>query len=131
MRSRPSPGTTESGHSPLVGITHIRYPQVMGRTSSEHGTLELIARDVRPDARRRVTLGKALEGLDADAAFAIYRDELGRIILDPQVSIPAREVWLFRNAKALAMVRRGIQDAADGKTVTYRDVAALADDVES
>ena len=131
MRSRPSPGTTESGHGPLVGITHIRYPQVMGKTSTEHGTLELIARDVRPDARRRVTLGKALEGLDADAAFAIYRDELGRIILDPQVSIPAREVWLFRNAKALAMVRRGLQDAADGKTVTYRDVAALADDVES
>ena len=103
----------------------------MGRTTAEHSTLELIARDVRPDARRRVTLGKALEGLDADAAFAVYRDELGRIILDPQVSIPAREAWLYRNPKALAMVRRGLQDEAEGKTVTYRDVAALADDVES
>lgn len=131
MRSRPFPRTSESGHDPLAGIAHIRYPRSMGKTSTVHGTLELIARDVRPDARRRVTLGKALEGLDADAAFAVYRDKLGRIILDPQVSIPAREVWLFRNAKALAMVRRGLQDAADGKTVTYRDVAALADDVES
>jgi hypothetical protein len=103
----------------------------MRKATSENGTLEFIARDVRPDARRRVTLGKALDGLDPDAAFAIYRDELGRIILDPQVSIPAREVWLFRNAKALALVRRGLQDAATGKTVTYRDVAALVDDVES
>jgi hypothetical protein len=48
---------------------------------------------------------------------------------DSHVSIPVREMWLFRNGKALALVRRGLQDAADGKTVTYRDVAALADDV--
>ena len=103
----------------------------MRKTSSEHGTLQLIARDVRPDGRHRVTLGKALDGIDPDAAFAVYRDELGRIILDPQVSIPAREAWLFRNPKAIQVVRRGLQDAADGKTVAYRDVAALADDVES
>ena len=131
MRSKHSPGIPVSGHFPFVGNAHIDYASGMGKATTKHGTLELIARDVRPDARRRVTLGKALEGLDADAAFAVYRDELGRIILDPQVSIPAREAWLFRNPKALAMVRRGLQDAADGKTVTYRDVAALADDVES
>lgn len=103
----------------------------MRKTSAERDTLQLIARDVRPDGRRRVTLGKALEGLDPDAAFVVYRDELGRIILDPQVSVPAREAWLYRNTKALAMVRRGLQDAAEGKTVAYRSVAALVDDVES
>jgi hypothetical protein len=61
----------------------------------------------------------------------LTNEELGRIILDLQVSIPAREAWLFRNTKALFLVRRGLQDAADGKTVTYRDVSALADHVES
>jgi hypothetical protein len=30
-----------------------------------------------------VTLGKALDGIGSDAAFAVYRDELGRIILHP------------------------------------------------
>ena len=48
---------------------------------------------------------------------------------DPRTPIPGREAWLFRNAKALSLVVRGLQDAADGKTVTYRDVAALAEDV--
>ena len=131
MRSRstmPDPGR---GHHLPVGNAHARNNGAVRKTPAESGTLKLIARDVRPDMRRRVTLGKALEGLDPDAAFAVYRDELGRIILDPQVSIPAREAWLFRNPKALAMVRRGLQDAADRKTVHYRDAAALADDVES
>ena len=103
----------------------------MRKTSSEHGTLQLIARDVRPDGRHRVTLGKALDGIDPDAAFAVYRDELGRIILDPQVSIPAREAWLFRNPKAIQVVRRGLQDAAEGNARSYRGMAALVDDVES
>ena len=103
----------------------------MRKAPAKHGTLLLIARDVRPDGRRRVTLGKALEGIDPDAAFEVCRDELGRIILDPLVSVPAREAWLCRKTKALAMVRRGLQDAAEGKTVAYRSITALADDVES
>ncbi len=122
---------TAGGHDPLAGNSLNRYPCGMRKTSAEHGTLQLIARDVRPDGRRRVTLGKALEGIDPDAAFEVYRDELGRIILDPQVSVPAREAWLYRNTKALALVRRGLQDAGEGRTVTYRSVAALVDDVES
>jgi hypothetical protein len=50
-------------------------------------------------------------------------------IVDYPASIQVREAWLLRNGKALALVRRGLQDATDGKTVTYRDVAALAEDV--
>lgn len=88
--------------------------------------VDLIASEVRADARRRVTLGKALDGLDPEATFTVYRDELGRIVLDPQLSIPAREAWLYRNAKSLAQVRRGLKDAADGRTFTYRDAAAMA-----
>ena len=34
---------------------------------------------------------------------------------DPQVMTAAREAWLFKNKKALASVRRGIKDAAEGK----------------
>jgi len=37
---------------------------------------------------------------------------------DPQVSDPASEVWLYRNPKALASVRQGLQEAAEGKAVS-------------
>jgi hypothetical protein len=86
----------------------------------------LIARDVRPDSRRRIALGRALADLE-DASFNIYRDEEGRIILDPQVSIPASEAWLFQNPKALDSVRRGLAEAADGKTTAIGSFAEFAD----
>ena len=88
---------------------------------------KLVARDVRPDGRRRVALGKALEDLE-DASFNVYRDDDGRIVLDPQVSIPASEAWLYRNPKALASVRRGLGDVAEGKTKAVRTFARYADD---
>ena len=38
--------------------------------------------------------------------------------------VPASEVWLFNNPKALAAVRRGLADAAKGK-VSKIDAAPL------
>jgi hypothetical protein len=95
-----------------------------------NAALKLIARDVRPDTRRRIALGRALADLD-DASFNVYVDEHGRIILDPQVSIPASEAWLFRNKKALASVRRGLAEAAEGKAKPIGSFAQFADDDES
>ena len=77
---------------------------------------ELIARDVRPDSRKRVSLGAALKDVD-DLSFNVYRDRLGRIILEPQVSIPASEAWLFRNRRALESVARGLDEIADAKVI--------------
>lgn len=99
--------------------------------SKKKNKLELLARDVRPDSRKRVALGKALEGADEDVSYFVYGDAEGRIILEPQVTIPAREAWLYRNPKALAMVRRGIQQVAEGKTVTFKSFAAFIDAIES
>jgi hypothetical protein len=90
--------------------------------------MTLVARNVRPDAKRRVTLGKALEDLPDISGFDIYRDELGRIILDPQVNVPASEAWLYRNAKALASVQRGLREAAAGKAKRAGSFARYADD---
>lgn len=92
--------------------------------------LKLVARDVRPDGRRRLALGKALKDFE-DASFNIYQDERGRIVLDPQVSIPASEAWLYRNADALESVRRGLEDAAAGRTKSLGSFARFADDDES
>jgi hypothetical protein len=79
------------------------------------GHLELLDRELKPDAKKRLTLGRALAGLDPDVRFDVYRNEAGQIVLDPRVSIPAREAWLFRNPEALAAVRRGLDEAAQGK----------------
>jgi len=34
---------------------------------------------------------------------------------DPAVSVPIREMWLYRNPIALAKVREGLAQAAEGK----------------
>jgi hypothetical protein len=93
-------------------------------------SMTVVARDVRPDDRGRVALGKALKDL-GDASFNVCLDSEGRIVLDPQVSIPAREAWLYRNKKALASLRLGLSEAADGKTRTIGSFAADANDDEA
>jgi hypothetical protein len=89
--------------------------------------MQLVARDVRPDSRKRIALGRALDELD-DASFNVYRDDTGRIVLDPQVSIPASEAWLYRNKKALDSVRRGLNESAEGKAARIGSFARYADD---
>jgi hypothetical protein len=89
--------------------------------------LRLVARDVRPDSRRRIALGRALPNVD-DTSFNVYQDEGGRIVLDPQVSIPASEAWLYRNPKALASVRKGLADAAAGRTKSLGSFARYVEE---
>jgi hypothetical protein len=72
-----------------------------------------IAHGVKPDAKKRVVLSgtQIQEGI----TYHIYSNKVGQIVLDPQVTIPASEAWLFKNPKALAAVRRGLSDAAEGR----------------
>lgn len=83
---------------------------------------EKVADSVKPDAKRRVVL-KSMQ-IDEGVSYHIYRNSLGQIVLDPQVTIPASEIWLFDNPKALASVRRGLSDAARGR-VSKVDLDAL------
>ena len=59
-----------------------------------------------------------------DITYHIYSNDLGQIVLDPQVTIPASEIWLFKSPEALASVRRGLSDAAKGK-VSKVDINSL------
>ena len=72
-----------------------------------------IAESVKPDAKKRIVLPrvKMWEGI----TYHIYSNSIGQIVLDPQVTIPASEAWLFNNPDALASVRRGLSDAAQGR----------------
>ena len=72
-----------------------------------------IADSVKLDAKKRVLLPKVpvLEGV----TYHVYSNSIGQIVLDPQVTIPASEAWLFNNPDALAAVRQGLSDAAKGR----------------
>ena len=87
----------------------------------------LVARGIRPDKRNRVSLGAACRVAD-NTSFDVYRTEQGAIILEPQISIPAAEVWLYRNKKALASVYRGLEELGKGETEAIGSFAEYADD---
>jgi hypothetical protein len=82
--------------------------------------LKKVGDNVKPDAKRRLVLPRGIKC----NTYNIYINNIGQIVLDPQVSIPAAEAWLFENKEALASVRRGLSDAAQGK-IEKIDIDAL------
>jgi hypothetical protein len=77
---------------------------------------QLVSEFAQPDAKRRLSLGAALR--DA-TAYNIYSNPLGQLILDPVRTIPVSEMWLYENPPALASVKQGLRESAEGKSV-YR-----------
>lgn len=76
---------------------------------------EKLAENVKPDAKKRVILRsiQVKEGV----SYHIYANSVGQIILDPQVSIPASELWVFENKDILAAIDKGMAESAKGKLV--------------
>ena len=70
--------------------------------------LTRVAYNAKPDTRRRIVLPKSVEV--EGITYHIYVNSFGQIILDPQVTIPASELWLFENKEALASVDRGMAE---------------------
>jgi hypothetical protein len=85
-------------------------------TIIRNSDFELISEFAQPDAKKRLSLGEALGGAKA---YNIYRNPLGQLILDPVKTVPVAEMWLYENAEALASVKKGLRESAEGKTV-YR-----------
>lgn len=81
--------------------------------------------DAQLDSKKRITLKKIKSEI---RQYKIYVNTAGQIILDPQVMIPASEAWLFKNKKALAAVRKGLEESAAGKVVERKSMAKHADD---
>ena len=72
-------------------------------------------RTVRPDDRGRIPVAGIQKAGSDVAAYKQYVGEGGEILLVPIVEVPAREMWLYRNPKAAAMLREGIEDGKAGK----------------
>jgi hypothetical protein len=75
--------------------------------------------ETRVDAKQRVALGKALSG--QVTSFRVYRNAHGQIVLDPLVSIPAHEAWLFKNTRVSRSVHRGLEEAKRGRLVKSKE----------
>jgi len=108
------------------------------RTTVQSNKFERVG-DVALDARKRVSLAKALQSLNGalikksgankncDLRFEVHMNEAGQILLTPEIIHP-REAWLYKNPKALASLRRGIRQAAQGKLHDLGSFAKYADD---
>jgi hypothetical protein len=69
--------------------------------------------EVWVDSKNRIALGRA--GSLRMSSYKVYKNTHGQIILDPQVTIPAAELWLFRNKNARRLVQKGLEDAKKGR----------------
>jgi hypothetical protein len=79
---------------------------------------------LRPDSKGRIALGELAKGV---SSFHVSV-EGDRIILEPYAEILAREKWLFEKPEALASVKRGLADAAAGRTKRRGSFAKHVDD---
>jgi hypothetical protein len=75
--------------------------------------LEKVIENVRPDEKKRVVLKKVK--IEDGVSYHIYVNKQGQILFHPQVTISASEAWLFNNPKALADIRQGLLESAQGK----------------
>jgi hypothetical protein len=106
-----------------VGLSHLtsqptsaRFDVMPASAVIKNADFQLISEFAQPDAKKRLSLGEALSGA---TAYNVYRNTLGQIVLDPVKAVPASEMWLYENPQALASVKQGLRESAEGKSV-YR-----------
>ena len=77
--------------------------------------LTKIADSVKPDAKRRVYLPKVL--IREGVTYHIYANRAGQIVLDPQLTVSASEVWLFENKTVLASIDQAMTESVKGQVI--------------
>jgi hypothetical protein len=73
-----------------------------------------IADSVKPDNKRRVVLHVQIQ---EGTTYHIYKNSLEQIVLDPQVTIPASELWVFDNKGILAAMDQSMTESVKGKLI--------------
>ncbi len=83
-------------------------------------------KDVKPDSGRRVVLPKRLvvEGV----TYRVWVNASRQIVLDPQVTIPASEAWLFGDKAILASVDQGMAESDSGQSIDRGSFAQYVED---
>jgi hypothetical protein len=87
---------------------------------------KIVAESVKPDAKNRVVLPKKL--IKHGITYNIYVNNHDQIILDPQVTIPLSELWVFENKDIIDSIDRGMKQAANGELIDRGSFSQYADD---
>jgi hypothetical protein len=74
-----------------------------------------IGKVIRPDGRRRISLPKSL--VKDGIAFQIWANGEGKILLEPQATIPASELWVFEDKNVLASLDKAMFESMNGQVV--------------
>lgn len=95
---------------------------------------EFIPIDTRPlDSKHRITLsGKIYRFLEGKMKIDSYKIFIGRggdILLRPSVSIPSKEAWVYKNPEVIGKIRKGIEEAKEGKTEKVDDLEKFMDNL--
>jgi hypothetical protein len=74
-----------------------------------------VADSVKPDDRKRLGLHNIQ--IPTGISYHIYINSTGQIFLDPQVTIPASELWVFEDKNILAAMDKSMAESVDGKLI--------------
>lgn len=90
--------------------------------------------ETRPlDSKHRITLGGRLQKLLMRKmkidSYQISVGKEGDILLRPAVSVPASEVWAYKNPEVIGRIRRGLKDAEEGKVKKVSDLESFLKDL--
>jgi hypothetical protein len=102
-----------------VGLSHLYcdptqdYNRLMESKIIKNDKFRKVASNIKPDSKKRVVLSQI--PIAVDTTYHVYCNEIGQIILDPQISIPASEIWLYKNPEARHALAIGLQEASEGK----------------
>jgi hypothetical protein len=94
----------------------------------EHQEFETVA-EAEVDSRGRVSLGRA--GAEPGRRYRVERNIDGVLLLIPVVSIPEREMIVWRNPELAAEIRQGLEAAERGETEDLGSFEQYLDDDQS
>jgi hypothetical protein len=93
------------------------------KTSIANSNFQEIKHSSRADDRGRLTVGAVAKKKN----YRVMINELGQILLDPIVNIPAKELWLWKNQSALSSLKQGLEEAGAGETQDHGSFAEYVD----
>jgi len=89
------------------------------------------------DTKKRVTLGGIFKKLKKGNifkdvsidGFEAFMGTEGDILLRPQASMPARELWVHQNPQIMESLQHGVKDIEEGRTTKVDDVDEFLTDL--
>jgi len=93
----------------------------------EKDNQKFIPFDVRfIDSKNRITISekiiKKISGQNRINQFQVLIGQDGDILLRPLTTIPSREAWIYEKPELIDQIRKGLQEAKEGKTETIESL---------